>query len=500
MSRSLSDFFRYTEGMWGSGVTSLGTTMLKEKRVTFGIKDADRLKHVCILGSNGSGRGDFMTRMAFQDIERSLGVVVLDAKGNVAPAMMERFDAQVTSRLIYLDPAEAEHPFSWNILNDIRRLPVETQEKRLVRILESVYQIYGNPFPALLAKDMLAHADSTLVTFYKLLSESGFRKNFFKDNTEKLGALEEAFSKYPDELALIEERGRYIGKDTLMRNVLGQVESKFSLLSLAEGAVVVVNLENIRMFPTRMAPLVRLFTEAARMSSEASAQASMLYLQDSLRHLGEQEIDTAFSSHSVAVTVADTVIKEGEHEKRERVLSRCGSIVSFKTHRLDRPLIERAFYPYVEPEEIEELGEKEFVTTLMVDGVRTRPFFGAAIALARGRSASYQDLITANRTRYTALRRDVDDSFNTDDDEDGTPHRPAGFQDAFRAMFEKRSRAAQGASAPVSAPAPQAEVSSVQKESKPPVSERVRMAGQSESPLGIAEDILKQILYVPTVS
>jgi len=494
------ELFRYTVEMdWGTGVTSLGTTTLKEKQVTFGIKDEDRLRHLCVLGCSGSGRGEFIARMAFQDIERGSGTIILDAKGNVAPFMMERFGAEFKDRLVHVDPAEAEHPYTWNILNDIKTFPKEAQEEKLVRVLESVYQINQNPFARLLAPELLKKKDSSLVTFYRLLSDSRFRKDFFKDDAEGLEKLLAAFKSYPDMLADIEEKGRYIGKDTLVRNVLGQTASKFSLNDLPKGKVIIINLEKIRMFPTRMTPIVRLFVEAALMAGEVSGQPPALYIHDALRYLGGAEIERAFASRAVALTVADTVIQESDREQREHALLRCGSVVAFATHRLDRPLIERAFYPYVDPEELEQLEPKEFVATLAIDAVRTRPFFGTALPIGRSRSASYQDLITSNRERYTTSRTEVDDSFLSSSEEDDGPKGPRGFQDAFRAMFDKRAKGGVGGTPSAAKPLPKME--STQKGVAQPLE---RTSANLKTPQGnpaeVAESVLKQMLYVPAVS
>ena len=474
---------------WGTGITSLGTTNLKEHKVTFGIKDDDRMRHLAVLGSAGSGRGEFIARMAFQDIARGIGTVILDAKGNVGPFMMERLDVSLTDRLVYVDPAEAEYPYTWNVVEDVRRAKGSVPEKRLAQIIESVFQVSPNPFATLLAPALIARDDATLVTFYRLLSEDAFRTQFFKDDEESLKRLIGTMKDYEEALASIEEIGRYIGKDTLIRNLFGQPHSKFSLDDLSAGKIVIVNLEKIRMFPTRMTPIVRAFVEATLVAGESAAQPPALYLHDALRYLGDAEIERTFDSRHIALTVADTVIQEADRERREHALARCGSIISFATHPLDRPLIERAFYPYIEPEEVEALAPGEMVAALAIDNIRTQPFFATALPVERGRSNSYQDLVIASRSRYTTPRVQVDEIFK-DTDESGKPKRPGGFQDAFRAMFEKRAGGAGGAQ-PVA-----------QKESTPtgPAKAPEPVPQKETRPAELAEDVLKQMLYVPAVS
>lgn len=480
---------------WGTGTTSLGTATLKEKPVTFGIKDEDRLKHVCVLGRDGSGRGEFISRMAFQDIARGFGMVILDAKGNVAPYMLERFDASLADRLVYIDPAEAEYPYTWNVVDDVRKLPEHLQETYLVRLIKSVYQLSGVEITKQLAPYLLKNENTTLVTFYDVVIEEGARKKFFKKNEEELASFEKVLELHQEEIDEIAENGRYIAKDTLIRNLLGQATSKFSVSETAEGKIIIVNFEKIRMYPTRMTPLVRAFVEAALMASETSTQPGFVYLHDSLRYLGDDEIERTFGSRRTAFTVADTVIQKSDRERREQALARCGSIASFAIHPLDRPLIERAFYPYVDPNELEHLETRELVVALTIDAVRTRPFFATALPLERNRTSSYQDLMVASREKYTTSRVLVDEQFTLDDDDERRPKKPGGFQDAFRAMFDKRAAAADGA-APKKADSAPPKTPQQQKKEQPRRETQKNIPRTSEVP----EDTLKQMVYVPAVS
>lgn len=484
---------------WGSGTTSLGTATLKEKAVTFGIKDEDRLKHVCVLGRNGSGRGEFISRMVFQDIGRNMGTVILDAKGNVGPYILERIDPSIADRLVYLDPADAEYPYTWNILTDVKKLPENLRETYLVRILKSVYQLSDDTFPKLAAPVLLARDDATLVTFYDLVVDQKFRQELYADDEEALGFFEEALKTHDIARGEIEENGRYIAKDTLIRNLVGQSQSKFSLADISEGKIIIVNFEKIRMFPTRMRPLVRAFVEGALIASETNPHSATVYMQDALRYLGDEEIERTFGSQKVAFTVADTIIQEEDRERREQALARCGSIASFAIHPLDRPLIERAFYPYVDPEELEHLEEKEMVMALTIDAVRTRPFFASALPLERARTSSYQDLLVTSRDRYTTPRTEVDEQFKSGDNEERRPKKPAGFQDAFKAMFDKRAKVDADAKPKPDVQKENVEVKKApEKEAKP--AQKKTEPDISAATLEVPEDALKRMIYVPAVS
>lgn len=487
---------------WGSAITYLGSTTLKERTVQFGIKDADRLKHLCVLGRSDSGRGNLLVQMALQDIERGIGTIILDASGKIAPLLIERIDPSFSNRIVHLDPSSAEYPYAWNPLDDIRALPKEIQQQYLIALLLSIYQLERSSFVEYIAELLLTRSDATLVTIHTLVTDEKAREVFFENNEKEKKEFETHLSEDQEVLKILEESGRYIAKDTLVRNLLGQPTSKFQLQKLTEGAIVVVDFSHIKIFPTRMTPLVRSFTDVARMVGEHLGSPVSLYLHDCLRYLGEDEIDRVFSSKQVAVTVADTVLQESDRERREFAISRCGSIASFTTHPADKAVIERAFYPYADAEELNRLGKGELIVALTIDAVRARPFFAKTTQLPEKKHTSYQDLVLEARNKYTVSRLEVDALFKKQRGEKEPPRKRdgGGFQDAFRSIMENRAQkmpidVGKGGSTAKASDAKKEPPTRSTEKSAPEKTETEKIDDKKQ-PDEIPEDTLKKLLYV----
>jgi len=431
---------------WGSNVTYLGSTTLKERAVQFGIKDADRLRHFCVLGKSNSGRAELIVQMALQDIERGLGTVLLDASGKAAPLLIERVDESLKDKIIYLDPSSAEYPYSWNVLEDIRTLPDHTQVPMLSQLLASIYHVELSDFITYAAGLLLKNTEATLITFYGLITDHAVREKFFEKDEKGKKDFEERLASHPEVVTVLEEEGRYVAKDTLVRNLLGQSSSKFNLATLAEGKILIVDFSHIRIFPTRMTPLVRTFVDVVRALGEHNSTPVSLYMQDCLRYLSESEIERTFASKKIAISVADTIVQEDDRERREFAISRCGSIASFATHPSDKAIIERAFYPYTDSDELTQLDAGEMIMALTIDDIRARPFFAKALPLPERKHVAYQDVIIDARNAYTTPRVKVDALFKNqkgDGKDNAPPERrrgPGGFQDAFRSIMANRAQ------------------------------------------------------------
>lgn len=486
---------------WGGKVTTLGMTALNEKQVRFGIKDTDRTRHLAILGRTGSGRGDLVASMALQDIGRGLGALVLDANGNVAPLLLDRLATGAIERLIYLDPADAEYPYSWNPLDDIRALPETLQLKSLTDMLGSLYDLPAGPLVEEAARLMVGKTGTTLASLFLIVTDQGWRKEFFGSDTEAQKVFEDLIAAHPDTVKVLEEKGKYVVKDTLVRNLVGQRTSKFTLENLGAGSIVVVDLSKIRMFPTRMAPLVRVFVDAARAACRHASYPVPLYLHDCLRYLDDRSIEHTLADSQVAVTIADTIVQEANKDRREKALSRCGSIISFTTHPSDRSLVERAFYPYASSEELMEMEKGEMIAALTIDAVRTKAFFAKAIPLPERVNVATQDIMVTSRQKYTTSRISVDESFRlVEKDGDGKGPKDGSFSDAFRNIFAKRAGGTAAVMPPQETKKPEPVPAPPAAEAPPgTTSEKSAAAPTSTKVPEIPEQDLRSLLYVTPV-
>ena len=426
---------------WGGKVTYIGKTAFRDGVVPFGIKDADRLEHFSVMGKAGSGRATLFAGMALQDIERGMSVVILDASGNLVPMLLERLSESARERLVFLDPSDGEHPFSWNPINEFRPLG-EKAVGVFSEALASMYRIAPSALTEYIAEFSLARQDVSALCLYNAVADSKARDKMFGAQTPESIRFEEIMKSNEDDAALIIEHGRYIAKDTLVRNVLGQTESKFSLAQNNAGAVIVVDMSRIRMFPTRITPLVRIFTHAAR-ARGVLGENTALYLYDCLKYLSEKDIELILPERKVACAFASTPQNEEDEELYEKAFRRCGSVLAFAPHPADFSLAEKIFYPYVSPEDLSKLKEGEMCVALTIDSVRARPFFAMALPRPERTGESYQDLQTFSREKYTTQRVKIDALFKAPKEEDpkdkGKGGEPGSFSDTFRSIFNKRT-------------------------------------------------------------
>ena len=436
---------------WGSGITYLAETRVKGVATRFGVKDVDRAAHLALIGKRGSGRADFLANMALQDAARGAGVLILDGIGNLAQRFLERVPVEARERLVIIDPSDGEHPYSWNPLDDFRTLPPTEAHEHLVDTLSDMYQAPSGPLLSHIAAEMLNRKDASLLLAYDIVDPKT-RESALPQDADARHALEDALT-HDAATAAIAEHGRYIARDVLMRNILGQVSSKFTFARLVEGGIVIMDFSRIRMYPTRMQPLVRLFVNVARVYEHAHVPVAV-YLEDVLRYLDADSFGRALLEGGIAFAVADTAYGEETAPLREGLLHRAGSVFTFAPAAADLGLVGRVFYPYVGQDDLERLEGGQLAVTLAIDSVRSRPFFAKVLPLPERSGISTLDLALESREKFTISRLAADKLFRpkpTDaEKKDGDP---GSFSNAFRSIFANRAGgAAAGTDAASGAP------------------------------------------------
>lgn len=477
---------------WGSGITYIGNTSFKGRDVNFGVKDADRLQHISLFGKTGSGRTAFLTSMILQDIKRGVGTVVLDAVGNLTELLLERLDESARARLVYVDPSDAEYPFSWNPFEDVRALPEERAIPLLAQYYVSIYRLRPSPLTDFFAEQAFRRPEATLLSLYDVVTDLSSRDRFFSPESAERARFEETLQSSQEAVETVKRNGRYLAKDTLMRNILGQRVSKFSLRSLAEGAIIIVDLSRVRMFPTRFTPSVRLFAHGVRINSVMTPTPPALYVHDCIRAFSDRDIEWFYTEHTIAGTVSDSVFVEEDKDFREKTMARAGSVIAFSPATYDEPLIERVFFPYIGTEDFHKLDAGELAVALTIDSVRSRPFFAKALPIPSRENVSYHDIQVFSRAKHSTPRHLVDQLFIKRKDapsKDGAD--PGAFSSAFRSIFAK---GAQGAGTPPTGALPQANASTAVKTAPKPA-----VADIDKEPEEISEDELKQMLHVDKI-
>src|SRR3989304_1132871 len=100
-------------------ITVLGKTNYRNQGKIFGIRPADRLFHLYVIGKTGTGKSTLLGRMILSDLERGAGVAVLEPHGDLIEEVLARFPSGRKDDLTYFNVPDESRVLGFNPLESV---------------------------------------------------------------------------------------------------------------------------------------------------------------------------------------------------------------------------------------------------------------------------------------------------------------------------------------------------------------------------------------------
>jgi hypothetical protein len=418
-------------------VTYFASTHTRGKREMFGVRAADRGKHIYVIGKTGMGKSTMLENMAIQDIQNGEGIAFIDPHGSTAEKLLDFIPHDRIKDVVYFAPFDTDHPMGFNVMEDVgfdkRHLVVSGLMGALKRIWVDAWSarmeyILQNTLLAL-----LEYPDSTLLDVNRMLTNKTFRNAVVEKITDPIvkAFWTEEFAAFTDTYtreatpAIQNKIGQFTA-NPLIRNIVGQGKSSFDLRKIMdEKKIFIVNLSKGRMGETNASLLgsmltVKIYLAAMSRADEPASRMAKLprfyfYVDEFQSMMNEAFADILSESrkYKLALTLANQYIEQMEEEVRDAVFGNVGTLIVFRVGPFDAEVLETVFDPVFTPEDLVGLGIGQIYLTLMIDGVGSKPFSAETIPPIEAPTISYRDdCVRSSRELYARTRADVETIIN----------------------------------------------------------------------------------------
>lgn len=158
----------------------VGETDFRGEHRRFGMYNADRLRHMWIVGKTGSGKSTLLINLIAQDLAQGRGVGVLDPHGDLARAVLHLVPKSRTNDVAYIDPADAEYALAFNILRQGGdRVQASLTASGLISVFKKHWaDVWGPRLEHVLRNAILAvlpDPRATLLFLYRFLTDERLR-------------------------------------------------------------------------------------------------------------------------------------------------------------------------------------------------------------------------------------------------------------------------------------------------------------------------------------
>lgn len=411
--------------------TPLGVVKYRNSKQKFGIKPADRRRHIYAIGTTGTGKTTLMKRMALHDIQEGRGVAVVDPHGDFVEWVLDHIPERRADEVIYFNPADSSHPVGFNVFDSTAQSEPAVLASGVVSVFKKIWgrSSWGPRLEYLLRNivlSLMAVPEATLLSIMRLLADEQYRKTVISHVTDPVlkQFWQDEFSNYgkqfyTEAVSPIQNKVGQFTASPLIRNIVGQPQSAFNLREVIDNRqILLVNLAHGSIGEDSASLLGSLLITKLQLAAmervdvPAEERNDFHMYVDEFQRFSTESFATILSEarkYGLTLTLAHQYIAQLPDEVREAVFGNVGTLVSFRIGAEDARYLEQHFHPAFSRQDLMQLPNYHIYLRLMVDGMSTEPFSAKTIPPKSLSRQSVRDtIIRQTRDKHATPREKVE--------------------------------------------------------------------------------------------
>lgn len=370
-------------------------TNARHSNTPFGIKQADRLFHMYLLGKTGTGKSTLLETLALQDIRAGRGCAIIDPHGDLVDRLARAVPLDRQKNTVYLDAPSATQPYGYNPLRRVRYDRIPLAASGLMEAWKKLWcdawgvrmeHVLRNALYALLETD-----DATLPDILRLLTDPVFRRKVvasLRNEQVKAFWLSE-FPKYnpryqQETIAPIQNKvGAFLADPRIYRILVRpNIDLHFRQI-MDEGQILLVNLSRGELGEDSATLLGSLLVTTLSLAAFSRAETPLAERKPFFVYVDEFQSFTTLSvagmiselrKYGVGLILANQHLGQLEREVRSAVLGNAGTVIMFRLGPEDAHFMTKELTPVFGQSDLMNLPNHDIYLRLMIDGHPSVPF------------------------------------------------------------------------------------------------------------------------------
>ncbi|MBI2592275.1 type IV secretion system DNA-binding domain-containing protein [Candidatus Saccharibacteria bacterium] len=410
-------------------ISLFGVTNFRGDNTVFGIRRADRGRHMYILGQTGTGKSGALELLTISDIYYNQGFAVIDPHGDYAQHVLKFIPKNRTADTIYFNPADTQYPIGFNPLEISDPSLKGHISSEVVGVLKRLFaESWGPRLEYILRYTLLALLDfpnATMLDITRMLTDRHFRQDVIKhiDDPVVKNFWVVEFASWNDKFAaeavapVLNKVGAFTA-NPMVRNIIGQPKSTFDIRKIMdEGKILVVNLsrglmgeDNAGVLGALMVTKIQLAAMSRADMSEHERRPFYLYV-DEFQNFATDSFATILSEarkYALNLTIANQYISQMSEEVRDAVFGNVGTIMSFRVSPNDAPFLKKYFEPEFEESDLIQQHSRFFVISMMIESEKAPAFSAKTLNLPQPPADNSAQIIAQTRQLYSRAKTEVE--------------------------------------------------------------------------------------------
>ncbi len=414
-------------------ITYFAETDARNRRVKFGIKEEDRLRHIYSIGKTGMGKSNLLENMAIQDIQNGNGMAFLDPHGKTADLLLEYIPEHRIQDVIYFAPFDIEYPISFNVMEDVGPDRRHLVVSGLMSAFEKIWVDAWSARMAYILQNTLAalleYPGATMLGINRMYSDKAYRQkvvdNISDPSTRSFWVDE--YAKYTERFAAeatpaIQNKVGQFTSNPLIRNIIGQPHSTFDIRKIMdEKKILIVNLSKGQVGENNANLLGSMLVTKIYLAAMSRADASpaelaklpnfYLYVDEfqSFANKSFADILSEARKYKLSLNITHQYVEQMPDEVRAAVFGNVGTMISFRVGSHDADLLSKEFAPTFTMEDLVNLSKYQIYLKLMIDNVASQPFSAMTLGpIPMPEHRFKNEVMQSSRAKYTVKREEVE--------------------------------------------------------------------------------------------
>ncbi len=414
-------------------ITPIGLTNFRNEQKAFGIKDADRLNHIYVIGKTGTGKSTLLLNMAISDIRRGNGICLIDPHGDIAEKILNYIPNERIVDVIYLNPSDQEYVIAFNPLENISKEQSHLVVAGLVATFKKIWQdSWGPRLEYILRYALLtlcSYPEATLLDIQPLLTNYDFRKKVLAYCTDQylLSFWYNEFDKYPPHLKaeaispILNKTGLFVAISQL-RNVIGQTQSSFKIDEVMdEGKILICNLSKGKLGEDATTILGSMIVNSVQLAALARAAQEeevrrpfYLYVDEMHSFVSLSFIDILAEArkYKLSLFLAHQYIEQINEKIRFAIFGNVGTTIIFRVGSDDARHLAQEVQPIFREEDLINLPRYSMYLKLMIDGATSKPFSATTVSIPQSPVSYKQQIIHNSQKQFGKRKTDAEVEIN----------------------------------------------------------------------------------------
>lgn len=406
----------------------LGYNEFRGKRTEIHITDADRRRHMYVIGKTGAGKSEFIKNLVAQDILAGKGVAVIDPHGDLADGVLELIPKDRIDDVIYFNPSDIDRPMGLNMLEAPNESMKDFAVQEMINIFYMLFppEMIGPMFEHNMRNYMLTlmsdlENPGTIVEIPRMIADEEFQKKWVAKVTDPV-----VRSFWEDEMAktsdyhksemmgyLVSKVGRFV-ENEMMRNIIGQSKSAFNFREIMDsGKILLVNLSKGKTGEVNANLIGLILVAKLQMAAFTRADIPEPDRKDFYLYIDEFQ---NFITPSIATILSEArkyrlnlvmahqymgqLVKDGKTEIRDAVLGNVGSYFVARVGPEDVETLGKVYEPTFSGYDLMNTDMFTWNVKMIINNAQEKPFTMKAYPPVSGNRKVAEALKDISRLQY----------------------------------------------------------------------------------------------------